>query len=277
MRTTLSKTLAVLMVCVTAIGLLLSIFFLIQIWRYRQPVIEKLQTGVNQTSAILQTTGEGLVVIDQVVKNVYTSTLYLDDTTNALAQTVQSTNLFIDSAGTFVGEDLINTITNTQRTLDSAQASALVIDNILTTLSRVPLIGIKYNPSVPLNIALGEVSDSLAPLQGSLKSFQLNLETTGMNMQEFKDQLLILDQNITAINQNLVSSQVVIDNYQSQVSSLQSGVDKIKISLPTWVNSTAWVMTIIILWLVLIQLGILLLGVSLNANAHAESQAMSKD
>ena len=40
----------------------------------------------------------------------------------------------MDSAGSFVGEDLINTITNTQTALNSAQASAAVIDNILSCL-----------------------------------------------------------------------------------------------------------------------------------------------
>ena len=143
------------MVSVTALGLLLSLFFLIQIWRFRPPVTDFLQSGINQTSNILQTTGEGLDVIDQVIANVYSTTLYLDDTTNAIAQTVQSTSLFIDLVGAFTGDDLIDTITNTQTALQSAQASAVVIDNILTALSNVPLIGIKYNPSRPLNAALG--------------------------------------------------------------------------------------------------------------------------
>jgi hypothetical protein len=166
------KTLAFLMVCMSALGILLSLFILFQVWRFRQPVTVKLQSNLNQFSNILQTTDEGLSVIDQVLNNVYTSTLYLGEATNALTQTIQSTNLFIDSAGTFVGEDLINTITNTQTALDSAQASAKVIDNILTAMSRIPLIGINYNPTLPLNTALGEVSTSL-DCQGRLKIFRL--------------------------------------------------------------------------------------------------------
>ena len=275
MRPAQNKIIPILIIWVTAIGLLLSIFFLIQIWRLRQPVTDKLRSAVNQTSDILQTTGDGLDLISQVIKNVYTSTLYLDDTTNALAQTIQSTSLFIDSAGSFVGEDLINTITNTQRTLDTAQASALVIDNILTTLSRVPLIGINYNPSLPLNTALGEVSKSLDPLQESLKGFQSNLGSTRTDMQEFKDQLLILDQNISAINKNLASSQAVIDDYRTQVSILTSWADDARTSLPVWVKTIFWILTIIILWLVLIQVGILLQGISLLSRVQVNLEAKS--
>jgi hypothetical protein len=276
MRPIRSKALAILMVCVTTIGLLLTLFFLIQIWRYRQPVTDIFQSGLNQTSAILQTTGEGLGVIDQAINNVYSITLYLDDTTNAVAQTLQSTSLFIDSAGSFVGEDLINTITNTQSALDSAQASAVVIDNILTTLSQIPLIGINYRPSLPLNLALGQVSSSLDPLQGTLKSFQTNLETTQTNMEDFKTQILNLDQNIIAINKNLSSSQAVIVSYRSQVTSLQLWIDKAIISLPKWVNSISWILTIIILWLVMIQISILLQGINLLVNKQADLEVVSE-
>jgi len=156
-----------------------------------------------------------------------------------------------------VGEDLINTITNTQKTLNSAKTSAQVIDNIMSALSRVPLIGIKYDASQPLNTAIGKVSDSLNPFQGSLKTFQTNLEATRKNMQAFNDQLVLLDQNIKDINKNLDSSRKVIDNYRTQVTSLQASMHKTQISLPTWVNTTCWILTIIILWLVTIQIGLL--------------------
>jgi methyl-accepting chemotaxis protein len=263
MSPTLKKTIAVLMVCVTSIGILLSLFFLIQIWRNRQPVTVKLQSAFYKTSALLKTTVSGLDVIDQMVTTVYSSTIYLDDATNSLAQTVQSTNEFIDSAGSFMGEDLITTITNTQRTLESAQSSALVIDNILTALSRVPLLGLDYNPSQPLNDALGDVSKSLDPLQGTLKGFQDNLTDTQTNIQEFQDQLLKLEQNFNEINQNLASSKTTIDNYRNQVTSLHSWVDKAIISLPAWVSAMCVILTIFILLLILVQVGILLQGIYL--------------
>ena len=257
MRNHERKSLSVLMIIVTTISLLLSLFFIIQIWRLRQPVTTKLQSGVTQTSAILRTTSEGLDVIELVVNNVYSSTLYLDDTTNALADTLDSTDSFIDSAGQFVGEDLINTITNTQRTLESAKSSALVIDNIMSTLSRIPLLGINYNPSQALNTALGKVSESLDPFQGSLKNFQTSLEATRANMQVFNDQLVNLDKNIKSINNNLDSSRKVIDKYQSQVKTLQTWMDEADTSLPKWVRMACWILTLIILWLVLIQAAIL--------------------
>jgi len=261
MRSFLNRALGIALISATSIGLLLSIFFLVQVWRLRNPVKARLQSILNQTSSVLQTTSQGLEVIDQIVHNVYSSTIYLDSTTSALAQTLKSTDLFIGSAGDFLGEDVINTITNTQRTLETAKSSAQVIDNIMFTLSRVPLIGIDYNPSLPLNQALGQVSDSLDPFQGSLKSFQTNLQSTQADLKTFNEQLLILDKNIKAINQNLASSQAVIDDYRAQALAYQSSIAEVKDALPGWINATCWILSLVILWVILIQIGILLQGI----------------
>lgn len=271
------KVLAVLTVCLTALGILLSIFMLVQVWRNRQSVTDKLQATLEQSSNILHTTDEGLDVIDRVISNVYTSTIYLDEATQAFSQTVQSTSSFLDSADTFIGENLVTTITNTQVALDSAQASAKVIDNILVALSRIPLIGIDYNPTLPLNITLGKVSTSLDPLQGTLKNFQTDLATTQENMQVFTTQISALDKNIIAIDKNLRQAQTTIDSYRSQLSTLKSWIDRAINNLPVWINTISWILTIIILWLVIVQITIMLQGISLLTPDRARQEMPTEE
>lgn len=254
------KLLAFLIICLTAVGIIFSIFLIFQVWHYRQPVTEKLQSNLDQFTSVLQITDDGLVVIDQVVKNVYTSTLYLDEATQALSQTVMSTSSFMDTAGTFVGDNLMSTITNTQTALGSAQASARVIDNILNAMSHIPLIGITYNPAVPLNTALGDVASSLDPLQTTLKNFQTNLEKTSTNMQDFSGQISDLNKNILTMQKNLNQAKVTINKYRQQVNSLKSWLVEAKTNLQGWVTTAAWVLSIIIVWLVIIQIAIMLQG-----------------
>jgi hypothetical protein len=262
MRSAPNKAIAVLVIIITAFGLLLSLFFLSQTWRYRVPLTERLRAGINQTSAILETTGEGLEILDQVVKNVYTSTVYLDESATTLSRTFDSTSLFMDTAGTFLGESLVNTITNTQSAIESAQSSAVVIDNILTTLSRIPLIGIDYNPTRPLNVTLGDVSQSLDPMQQSLESFQSDIGDTQSDLEEFNQQILILDENIAAIGRNLKATQITIDHYRTQLSFVQSWTETAQTSLTRWMTSLAWTLTFIIIWLIFIQVAILLQAIN---------------
>ncbi|HSB66648.1 MAG TPA: hypothetical protein VLD65_08710 [Anaerolineales bacterium] len=254
----LRKLLSILIVCLTALGVIISVFFLVEVWHYRMPATEKLKSGVDQFSSALQVTDEGLVVIDQVVKNVYTSTVYLNAATNAFSQTVESTSLFMDSAGIFIGDNLLATITNTQTALGSAQASAKVIDNILSTLSKVPLIGIAYNPAVPLNKALGDVSSSLDPLQTTLKDFKINLSGTRSDMQTFSSEISVLNTNIQAIQQNLSQAQVTIHQYRVQISLVKNLAKEASNSLPKWTNTAAWIITLMIAWLIVIQIAIML-------------------
>jgi cob(I)alamin adenosyltransferase len=266
------KAIGIGMVCLSVFGILLSIFLLYQIWHYRQPVINGLQSGLDHASSLLQTTDEGLAVINQVISNVYTSTLYLSDATDTLAQTMQSSTSFMDSAGNFIGEDLITTITNTQTALDSAQASAAVIDNILGTISKVPFIGINYAPSTPLNTALGEVTSSLDPVQESLKNFQADLATTQTNMQSLTDQMSGLDQKIMTINKNLAQAQTTIDNYRTEVNSIKLSVANSKANLSTWITTVAAIITLIILSLVAIQIGMFLQGITLLAPERRDQE-----
>lgn len=265
----LRRTLSVLIVCFSALGIILSVFLLVQVWRYRQPLSENLQQSLDQFSTVLHTTDDALVVLDQVTKNVYSSTIYLDGTINTLSQSMGSTNSFIESVGTFLGEDLISTITNTQVALNSAQASAKVIDDILTTMSRIPLVGINYDPSLPLNIALGDVSASLDSLPITLKNFQTSLETTRTNLEMFTLQISDVDQNITLINQNINQAQLTIDNYRDQLSSLISWVDHARDRFPAWINSLAWAITIVIIWFLFLQITILLQGFADLNSTHS--------
>jgi len=246
------------MIVVTSLGLLLSLFFLFFTWSIREPATARLQAVATTTADILETTGQGLEIIDQVLVNVYSSTLALEDSASALAEMIESSSVFVDSAGGFLGEGLINTITNTQTAIDSAQETASVIDNILTTLSRIPLIGIDYNPSNPLGNALGEVSESLDPIQGTLTDFQQNLQDTRTSMQEFSSQVQTLEQNIGKINQNLLATQQTIDAYQNRLSSLQAWLENAIDQLPTWITRLCWILTLIIFWFILIQIGIML-------------------
>ena len=272
MQTTSKKVFGVVMILLSAIGFLLSIFFVVEIWRYRQPVTSQLESGLQVSSGILQTTDDGLVVINQVVKNVYTSTQTLNDATIVLGQAMTSTIQFMGTAGTLVGEDLVNTITNTQSALDSAQASAVVIDDVLTGLSKLPLVGITYQPTVPLNTALGNVSASLDPVQQSLKQFQGDLLATQTDMQQVGNQIMGLDNQILTINQNLAQAEITIADYRLQVSRLISSIDKAQSLLPTWITTAAWILTLFIVWLVLIQAGTLLQGIILITSDHPDTR-----
>ena len=70
----------------------------------------------------------------------------------------------VTSINQLLSEDLPAMMDATYTSLITAQQSAGAIDGVLTTLSSIPLIGIPYNPEVPLGSALGDVADKVSGL-----------------------------------------------------------------------------------------------------------------
>ena len=79
-----------------------------------------------------------------------------------------------------------------------------MIDNVLTGLASIPLLGIDYNPPVPFNQALGNISDTLSSIPPNLEQIETDLKSTSTN-------LLQLQGDLELINLNLQNIQVNID------------------------------------------------------------------
>ena len=79
------------------------------------------------------------------------------------------------------------------------------------------------------------------------------------------DTLSGLEKKIVTINQNLAQAQTTIDNYRSEVNSIKISVANAKANIAAWVTAIAGIMTLIILLVVVLQVGLLLEGITLIA------------
>lgn len=253
----------ILMVIVASLSMLLSLYYLGKVWQGRQPMSSNLELTFELFSTTLDTTDQALLVVEQTLGSIDSSMTVLVSTTLSLGQSVNDTSMLAGSVSKLFGEEIPTAITSTQISLDAAQESALVIDNVLTTLSKIPLIGIQYQPAVPLNTGIAQISTSLAPLSSSLKEISSNLETTSSNLLTLQTEIMTIAGNIDRINQDLSKAQEVIDQYQAQIDQFQTRVNQAKEAIPTLVTSGAWIFTFIILWLVISQAGLLMQGLVL--------------
>jgi len=260
---TIRRMTGALMIFAALISLLVSIYFIFQIWRLRQPVTDGLVSNLSLLYDTTLTSEIGLMVIDATVLNISETITTLEDSTVSLAQTIHDTGLLADSFSTLMGEDFPTIITNTQSALDSAQSSAVVIDNVLNSLAAIPLIGIDYDPEVPLSQALGQVSLSLSPLPTQFIGIQGDLNSTHTDLLAAEESIIVISQNLQVINTNLGATQTVIDQYQEEVSTLKTRLKDSRTSAPDWVRDGAWILTFIIVWLVINQIGMLVEGIDM--------------
>jgi hypothetical protein len=260
-----------LMIIAAIISLLVSAFFLAQIWRLRQPATTRVVENLDLLYATVVTMENSIILVDDTVSSLRASSESISESAASVADTVNDTSMMADSFATLLGDDLTNTITNTQTAIISAQSSAVVIDNVLTGLASIPFIGIDYNPQVPLNQALRNISDTLSAIPPSLVQIQGDLESTSTDLSQLEANLKLISQDLQDILITIAEAQFVIDEAQIEITQLKTRLEYSRSAAPGWILALAWVLTFVIAWLSISQLGLLLQGfdVLINTNQKA--------
>jgi len=242
-------------VLVAAGSLLVSAFALLQTWRLRPTVTAEIQSNLQVISATLSTTEEGLLIASESLTSTQRSIDGLQATVNTLGKSIDDTTPMLRSLAVLMREDLPETVSSAQTSLGSAQQSAKIIDAVLRALTFFnPSL---YKPSVPLDQALGQVSQSMADLPGSFKTIELGLQNTQVNLTMTRLQIEQIAGQIGQINDSLEDAQKVIGQYQRLVGSMQSAVAKISQRIPTVVDALAWSFSFLLFWLGVSQAGLL--------------------
>jgi hypothetical protein len=262
------RIIGILIVAVSIISLIFSLYLLVKVWGLRQQWNDNLNATFELLSATIDTTDQGLIIVEQALTNASTSMTSLESATISLGTTVNDTSLVLDSFVTLFGEEIPAVITDTQNAIGSAEASFSVIDSVLTALSSIPLIGINYQPAVPLSTSLEQIASSLEPLPNSLKDISTSLDSTSSNLLALQTQITDVAQNITGINQNLTQAQGVIDQYQQEVDQFQTWIDKGQEAIPGWINTGVWIFTFILLWLAISQINLFIQGLEMVQKKH---------
>jgi len=264
----MKRILGFVLVVVAAISLLVSIVGVIEVWTMRQPVVDATTSGINLFAETLDTTSNALLVTSASLQSASDTVTTIEQTSVTVAQTMSTTRATIGSFSILMGKDLPASIDSTRTALKSAQSSAVVVDSVLTTLSRIPLINIQYNPDMPLNVSLGDVGKSLDNLPPTFSSVERNLNTTGNGLDQLVISLNELPKTTQQAQRNIADAQKVVASYQDEVNRLQKLTQQIKTDLPTVFTVMSTGLTFLVFWLGLLQAQVLLRGFELLKGDH---------
>ena len=264
MRLFLRRSIGILLVLISILSLGYSIFLGRQIWVLRQPVTENMITNLELVSATLDTTNQALTVVDETLQTIQANVTTLESATMVMAQSVHDTLPMVDTLVDLTGESLPTTITSTVTSLNSAQASAKLIDSMLTAVTKIPFFpGGAYNPEVPLDVALAQVSASIDNLQPSLTALEGSLFESKTNLQQIETEIATISQDVGLISQNLEDASKILSDYQAEVADLTKRVDRLQQNIPNTITTLARIFIFTIAWLAIAQLGLLVQGLDL--------------
>jgi len=260
----LRRMVGVLFVIAAVAGIILSLIGLIEIWRYRPVVTKIVVDNLALCDQALGTTQDVLTIVGQVVQTSTTDVASVQATANALALTIQSTNPMLDALIGLTSKDLPSAVSATQTSLASAQSSALLIDNVLATLTSIPLSPVAaYKPAVPLHTALAQVSSSLDTLIPSLTAINTSLADGKTNLNVMDVELTKISETTQGMNSTLASAQTVIDQYKAATTQLKANVETAQRGAQTWIMAIAVILSFVLSWVLISQLGLVLQGFDL--------------
>ena len=246
---------AVMGVILSLAGLILLGSFASRISTDLLSTLEYLDRALAITSDSLETAESSLQAADSALDS-------LVSTLDGVNESLQGMDPTLTGLSTLLGRDLPETIKATQDSLDSAQTSAKNIDSVLTSLSRIPFLGtLVYNPDVPLNETLGDISDSLDAIPRSLRDAKSGLDTADRNLATITSDLGNVTQSTDQIDLSIADALLVIDEYQTLVADMQKRTKDLRQELPGQLRLATLAAALLLIWLAIAQVGLLAQGV----------------
>lgn len=244
-------------------GLIFSLFSLAGIWSLKPRALERAQLNLDTINQTLTATAQGLDLTEQSLDATSGAVVALQATIEGSANTIEATIPMIGALGDLTGGDLPDAIYSAQTSLESAQESAQIIDSVMSALASVPLIRLDYDPPVPLHEALGELSASMNNVPESLATMETSLSEAGDSLEVMQSDIESIAANLEGIITSLQDSREVVEQYQDIVAQTQSQIQNLEQVLPTYANWIAWALTLILVWIVVLQVGMLVQGIDL--------------
>jgi methyl-accepting chemotaxis protein len=260
----LTRFVGFILVIGAILGLAFSIAGLVVVSRVERQVTARVLTGLDMLDRSLAATADGLSVADESLREAGDIVAATETATLGMSQTISDTIPLVNSVAALVGEDLPNSIGAAQTALDSAAASAKVVDDTLAVLATLAVLGgAEYAPPVPLHASIAQVSDSLDSLPASFSEMERGLNTTADNLARIETDVAGMADNIGQIDTSLAGAQSVIDQYQGVVRELQAELATIREGLPRWLHWLRWGISLTLVWLGIAQLGLLSQGLEM--------------
>ncbi|HSD84316.1 MAG TPA: hypothetical protein VLG46_10670 [Anaerolineae bacterium] len=260
MNRRLKRGFGILLVIISSISLLISAGGLVAVWRVSPAITTALQDTLTLATETLATTQKALTVADTALQSAADTLTLLSGSIDSLANSIGDTQHALNSVTLLVKQDLPKTIDAARTALTSAQDTARVVDNFLSGLSRIQFLNLNYNPDVPLGSAIGRISTSLDSLPSQLTKLGDDLDSVNLNLPNVTSTIRSLGTTLRDVDSTLSEARAVIKEYTAQLTQAHTTVQPIGENVPKYVTLFLAGLTFIGLWIIVVQLGLLVIG-----------------
>jgi methyl-accepting chemotaxis protein len=243
-----------------ALGIIVSILGIVFVWRQVPGTTERLVNTAIFAQRALDSTDDLLAVADSTLTQAEDNIALIADATQDVAETLKQTSTITTTVADAVGDEFTSVVDKTQTALGALESSAKLVDDTLSFISSIPLLGAKYSNQTPLYSSVVEINESLDEMPKTLKSLQDSLDSTANAFTGLNDSVSVLADNVAEIETSMKDAVAVVNRYQVLVDEAQVKTENMIEKLPRWISWTAIGLTVLLVWLIVIQAGLLMFG-----------------
>lgn len=245
-----------ILLILSVIFFIVSLGGLISIWVYNQPLTERGLTTIETISVDLEGAAEAI----ELSKAELISAQAQIDLLQAILETLgvnaaEDLNRLADIVGK-VEDTLTPVLDRVSSGISTLRDSLLTIKDTLEMINDLPLINIQ----VPGIESIEEGANQLESLQNQIEEGGGKIEQLSQTTQNTIDSL------VTGFAELEASIEILLDTlevYEIKIESTQTQLQYLESNLPGWIDLTSGILTVILLWLGISQVGLFILGWSL--------------
>jgi methyl-accepting chemotaxis protein len=254
------RTVGLFFIITSLAGLVFSALGIGFLWVIRPGVKTTMVEFIDTVDLTLNNTNQSLTLLDDVIELTKVNIGTLETAIDNLDGTINSLSDSLDTTSVLIGDDLRQTVLESQTALSSAATSAELIDNTLFFLASVPFIGADYQPEVPLHTSLANVAGNLEEIPGSLESMEQTLGEAADGLDTLNTDLNTLVEDIQGFEKDLDEAQTVLGEYKEILDQTQAQTSTFRDNIGIYLVIIWIFLTGILLWLSITQINILLQG-----------------
>jgi len=254
------RTAGIVFTITSIVGILISIVGIGFVWLIRPKIQNSLMDTLDTINDTLHTTNESVMVMGNVIDLTKTNILTIETTIDNLDETLISVSDSLDTSAVLLGDDLRQTIMETQTALSSASTSAKIIDNTLVFLASVPFIGVEYQPDVPLHTSLEQVAANLDDIPDSLESMEQTLSAAADGLNTFNTDLSQLSSDISEFKEDLSDAQVLLEEYHFIIENTEEELINLRENMGLYSILSCTIISLLLFWMLIIHFSIFLQG-----------------
>ncbi|MCP4426776.1 MAG: hypothetical protein GY803_19980 [Chloroflexi bacterium] len=269
------KLIGILIILISLIGVALSIGGTMKVPDILDAIAAGLDSTLSLTVESLDTVQDSLVLakatVDEANKGLDSVTVLAAD----LGTTIEETRPLLDEITAVTSDDIPDSIETMQAAIPNMAEAAAVIDSTLVTLSRFRIdekilgielkydLGIDYDPSVPFDETVYDLGSSMDGLPERLESLATELAVADENLAVISEDMDSIAGDLEGINEQIAEIPTLLDEYVGIVTELSDAIRQSRSQTQTYFDAIKLGVTIILVWLGLMQLAPLYLGLEL--------------